>query len=546
MNDSSGRVANPADLKWWQSGIIYQIYPRSYQDSNGDGIGDLKGITARLPYIASLGVDAVWLSPIFVSPMRDFGYDVADYCDVDPIFGTLEEFDALVAEAHRLGLKVMLDYVPNHCSSAHPWFQEALTGKDSPKRDWFVWHDGRIGPDGTRYLPNNWRSFFGGSAWTLDEASGQYFLHQFLSSQPDLNWRNPEVRAAMYDALRFWMRRGVDGFRVDVIWLLAEDEEFRDEPVRALDPGSLLAVFPEHASLEHIYTQDQPDTRTYVREMRQVIDEFDDRMMVGEIYLPLEQLLAYSGTPDEPMVHLPFNFHLISMTWDAAHVRAFVDDYDARSVQAGAWPNFVLGNHDQRRFKSRVGEAQYRVAQTLVLTLRGTPTVYYGDEIGMHDVVIPPHRLVDPAGLQQPGSPEAGRDPERTPMQWEAAPNAGFSPEGVEPWLPVADDADRINVAAQEADPDSDLNYFRALTALRRAHPALVAGSYRSLDTGQPDVYAYVREHEGETVTVLLNFSAEDRPLTDLTAARTLLSSLGAAPDPAAPLGPNEARIVLG
>ncbi|MFC4639563.1 alpha-amylase family glycosyl hydrolase [Deinococcus hohokamensis] len=526
------------ELKWWQSGIIYQIYPRSFQDASGDGVGDLRGITARLPYVASLGVEAVWLSPIFTSPMRDFGYDVADYCDIDPLFGTLEDFDALVAEAHRLGLKVMLDYVPNHSSSDHPWFQEALRGKDSDKRDWYVWRDPAPGGG----VPNNWKSFFGGPAWTLDEASGQYYLHQFLPTQPDLNWRNPAVRAAMFEALRFWMRRGVDGFRVDVIWLLAEDERFLDEPVNSdWRPGEI-----EHASLEHIYTQDQPETHEYIREMRAVLDEFDDRMMVGEIYLPVEKLLPFAGTADAPMVHLPFNFHLILMPWDAEQIRAFADRYDGACRAAHTWPNWVLGNHDQHRFRTRVGDAQYRVAQTLLLTLRGTPTVYYGDEIGMRNVPVPPERMVDPAGLQQPDTPAAGRDPERTPMQWDTTPNAGFSAPGTEPWLPLAEDFAAVNVQVQEADPNSDLHYFRALTRLRREHPALVGGDYRSLDTGHPDVFAFERTLEAGRVVVALNFGAQTRDLGEVLGGECLLSSLGDQPQPGAPLRPNEARVLRG
>ncbi len=522
-------------LKWWQSGIIYQIYPRSFQDSNGDGVGDLPGITRRLPYLAGLGVDAAWLSPIFTSPMRDFGYDVADYCDIDPLFGTLADFDALVAEAHRLGLKLMLDYVPNHTSSDHAWFQEALQGKDSPRRDWYVWRD--PAPDGG--VPNNWTSFFGGPAWTLDPVSGQYYLHQFLPSQPDLNWRNPAVREAMFDVLRFWMRRGVDGFRVDVIWLLAEDERFLDEPVRPeWKPGD-----PEKAKLDHIYTQDQPETHAYIREMRAVLDEFDDRMMVGEIYLPVAQLLPYAGTAENPMVHLPFNFHLILQGWDAGLVRDFADHYDAACRADGSWPNWVLGNHDQHRFKTRVGAAQYRVAQTLLLTLRGTPTVYYGDELGMQNVDIPPHLQVDPAGLQQPDVPAEGRDPERTPMQWDVTPGAGFTAAEVTPWLPLADDAHRVNVETQDTDPHSDLNYFRALTRLRRVTPALVGGDYRSVDA-PPEVFAFQRRLDGAQVTVLLNFGAREHALGDLTAGETLLSSCNDRPASGAPLRPHEARIL--
>ncbi|WP_425146272.1 alpha-amylase family glycosyl hydrolase [Deinococcus sp.] len=536
------------DLKWWQSGIIYQIYPRSFQDSSGDGVGDLRGVTSRLGYLRSLGIGAIWLSPIFPSPMKDFGYDVADYKDIDPLFGTLDDFDELVRGAHEQGLKIMLDFVPNHSSDEHPWFLEARSSRDNPKRDWYIWRD--PSPEGG--VPNNWKSFFGGDAWTLDPSTGQYYLHQFVSGQPELNWANPEVRREMAETLRFWMRRGVDGFRVDVFWLLGKDPEFRDEPRNAeWRPGQ-----PIHNSLEHIYTQDLPVTHEYIRELRSALDEFDDRMMVGEIYLPIERLLTYAGTPDAPECHLPFNFHLILTPWNAADVRKLVDDYDAAVTAANTWPNWVLGNHDQHRFATRVGKAQYRVAQTLLLTLRGTPTVYYGDEIGMEDGYIPPERVVDPAALNQPEvAASAGRDPERTPMQWDATAYAGFmgsaadASSPAEPWLPLAQNFAAVNVAAQEADPASDLNYFRALTRLRAESAALVSGSYRSLNAGEgalihsgpgsltggsyqnvqagSGVFAFLREAAGERVLVLLNFGAEDVQLSlpERVGASLLLSS---------------------
>ncbi|WP_424949865.1 alpha-amylase family glycosyl hydrolase [Deinococcus sp.] len=539
-----------SSLKWWQSGIIYQIYPRSFQDSDGDGVGDLKGVTRRLEYLASLGIGAIWFSPVFRSPMKDFGYDVADYKDIDPLFGSLADFDELVEAAHERGLKVMLDFVPNHSSDEHPWFVEARASRDNPKRDWYIWRDPATSVNGVGGgVPNNWKSFFGGDAWTFDEATGQYYLHQFVSGQPELNWANPEVRQEMADTLRFWMKRGVDGFRVDVIWLLGKDPEYRDEP-RNPDwrPGQ-----PEHNSLEHIYTQDLPVTHEYIHELRTVLDEFDDRMMVGEIYLPIEKLLTYAGTPGAPECHLPFNFWLILTPWNAADVRRLVDDYDAAVTASGSWPNWVLGNHDQHRFASRVGRAQYRVAQTLLLTLRGTPTVYYGDEIGMEDGHIPPDRVVDPAALGQPDVAAAGRDPERTPMQWDATVHAGFTGVSAYPWLPVAENFTARNVASQETDPESDLNYFRALTKLRRESVALTMGSYRSLETATSapiqqgaapltgggyqnvqagsGVYGYLREHQGEKVLVLLNFGGQDVPLglPELQGARALLSSHGEA-----------------
>ena len=490
------------ELQWWQRGIIYQIYPRSFQDSNGDGIGDLPGVTARLDYLASLGVEAVWLSPVFKSPMKDFGYDVADYVDIDPIFGTLQDFDELVREAHARGLRIMLDLVPNHSSDQHPWFQEARASRDNPKRDWYIWRD--PAPDGGP--PNNWLSFFGGRAWTLDETTLQYYLHQFLPEQPELNWANPEVREAMLNVMRFWLERGVDGFRVDVIWLLGKHGEFLDEPE---NPNWREGDF-ERGKLQHVHTEDLPETHAYIREMRAVLDAYStpgrERMMVGEIYLPLEKLVTYYGRGDE--CHLPFNFLLLTLgEWNARAVRELADRYDAACREYDGWPNWVLGNHDQHRFRSRVGDAQFRVAQMLLLTLRGTPTVYYGDEIGMRNVVIPPERAQDPAGLRQQDTPAASRDPERTPMQWDASPHAGFS--SAEPWLPVADDYGAVNVAAQEHDAASDLTYFRALTTLRNDLPALHAGEYIPLDTDAPDVFAFLRSHAGERVLVVLNFGAE-------------------------------------
>ena len=503
---------------WWQTGIIYQIYPRSFQDSNGDGVGDLPGILARLDYVVSLGVDAVWLSPIFPSPMADFGYDIADYTGIHPLFGTLADFDRLLAEAHRRGLKVILDLVPNHTSDQHPWFLESRAARDNPKRDWYIWRD--PAPDGGR--PNNWLSFFGGPAWTYDEATGQYYLHQFLSEQPELNYRNPAVLQAMLDVMRFWLDRGVDGFRVDVIWLMAKDPLFRDEPPNPdYRPGQ-----PIHDSLVHLYTADLPEVHDLVRAMRGVLDEYDERMMVGEIYLPYDRLAQYYG-PSLEECHLPFNFRLISSQWEAGTIRALVNSYEASLPSAG-WPNWVLGNHDQSRIASRVGRDQARVAAMLLLTLRGTPTCYYGDEIGMLDVAIPYAKMRDPQGLNQPDVVGASRDPERTPMQWDAGPNAGFCPPGVEPWLPLADDYAAVNVAAQDGDPRSMLSLFRQLTALRRALPALSVGQYRAVDAGTPQVVAYERAAGAERYLVALNFSAEPEFVvldTDAVQAEVVLST---------------------
>ena len=358
---------------WWKRGVIYQIYPRSFQDTNGDGIGDLKGITARLDYLTWLGIDAIWISPIYPSPMADFGYDVSDYCNIDPLFGSLDDFDELVTSAHARGIKVILDFVPNHTSDRHPWFLESRSSRTNPKRDWYIWRDGKA--DGSP--PNNWLSQFGGPAWTFDAATGQYYLHSFLREQPDLNWRNPAVREAMYDVLRFWLERGVDGFRVDVIWLLIKDAALRDNPLnpnyRPTEPGI-------HRVLQ-LYSSDQPEIHDVIAEMRAIVDRYDERVLIGEIYLPIEKLVAYYGK-DLGGAHLPFNFQLIHAAWRAPVIAKLVTDYEG-ALPAGGWPNWVLGNHDQPRIAARVGEAQARVAAMLLLTLRGTPTMYYGDELGI-------------------------------------------------------------------------------------------------------------------------------------------------------------------
>jgi alpha-glucosidase len=489
------------DFLWWQKGIIYQIYPRSFQDSNSDGVGDLQGILQRLDYVQKLNVECIWLSPINPSPMYDFGYDVADYSDVDPVFGTLADFDRLLAETHARGMKLILDLVPNHTSHEHAWFKESRSSRDNPKRDWYIWRDAAAdgGP------PNNWLSFFGGPAWTLDETTGQYYLHQFVKQQPELNYRNPAVLQAMLGEMRFWLDRGVDGFRVDVIWLMIKDAELRDEP---LDPN-WDGVNP-HASLRHIYSQGQPEVHDLIRRMRALLDEYDERMMVGEIYLPNRELMTYYGEAFDEC-HLPFNFQLILSAWKAQVVRSLVDQYEA-DLPPGAWPNWVLGNHDQHRLASRVGADQARVANMLLLTLRGTPTCYYGDEIGMHNVVIPPEFVQDPPAVLQPEIADViGRDPERTPMQWDDSPNGGFAPEGVQTWLPLADDYRERNVAAQLQDPTSMLSYFRALTSLRQSSPGLTVGDYRSVDTGKEDIFAYLRTAKmadgGEQrLLVVLNF----------------------------------------
>jgi alpha-glucosidase len=482
-----------AGTRWWQTAVIYQIYPRSFQDSGRDGVGDLPGIIRRLPYLAELGVDAVWLSPIFRSPMADFGYDISDYTDIDPLFGRLAEFDALIEASHRLGIRVILDLVPNHTSDRHPWFVESRASRTSRKRDWYIWRD--PGPDGGP--PNNWLSEFGGSAWRVDPATGQYYYHAFLAEQPDLNWRNPAVRDAVHDVMRFWLVRGVDGFRVDVIWHLLKDDQFRDNPDN-------LQYRPDQLPQKRlipIYTEDLPGVQDIIAGLRSVIDEFADRLLIGEIYLPIGRLVAYYGEHLRG-VQLPFNFALLETEWHARAIAKLVSEYEA-ALPPGGWPNWVLGNHDRPRIASRVGRPQARVAAMLLLTLRGTPTLYYGDEIGMNQVAIPPDRVRDPLEKNVPGR-GLGRDGARTPMQWDAGRFAGFSE--VEPWLPIADDADMFNLTNERDDRSSLFNLYLKLIRLRRTHRALQLGAYRAVEASG-DVMLYAREADNDRIFVALNMS---------------------------------------
>ncbi len=502
---------------WWRGSVTYQIYPRSFQDSNGDGIGDLPGITSRLDYLQWLGVDAVWVSPIFPSPMADFGYDVSDYTGIEPIFGTLADFDRFVAEAHARGLRVILDWVPNHSSDQHPWFIESRSSRDHPKRDWYYWKDAK--QDGSP--PNNWQSEFGGPAWTWDETTGQYYYHAYLPQQPDLNWRNPAVQAAMLHTLRFWLDRGVDGFRVDALRQMMKDPQWRDNPPK---PDVAPDLGPDTQAMP-VYSADHADNDHVVWMIREVVDEYNDRLLIGELYLPYERLMRYYGTAGRGM-HMPTNMHLIRTAWDAGQIAALIDRYEG-ALPDGGWPNWVLGNHDRPRIASRIGAAQARVAAMLLLTLRGTPTLYYGDEIGMRDGLIPPERVRDPWGLRS-GNPHLGRDPERTPMQWDASLNAGFCPADVEPWLPIPDDATVNNAANQQADTGSVLSLYRQLITLRRREPAFQIGRYRPRGA-DGDILAYEREHDGRRLLIVLNLSANPRawfPPDDPPLGRVILSTL--------------------
>ncbi len=487
---------------WWQTGVIYQIYPRSFMDSNGDGIGDFQGITSKLDYLRWLGVDAIWLSPMYPSPMADFGYDISDYNDVHPLFGNLHDFDILLEQAHKRNLKVILDYVPNHTSDEHPWFQLSRSSRTNEKRDWYIWRDPAPGGG----PPNNWLSNFGGSAWQYDEQTGQYYLHIFDVKQPDLNWRNPEVRQAMYDVLRFWFDRGVDGFRIDVLTRLLKDEQFRDNPENPDWKQGDPLMYRQISQ----YTQDLPEIHEIIQEIRTVADHYDERVLIGEIYLPVERVVQYYGEQlDE--IHLPFNFQLVTTrTWEAGTIREMVDAYE-EALPPGAWPNWVLGNHDRHRIASRVGREQARTAEMLLLTLRGTPTCYYGEELAMENVPIPPELIMDPPAKVNPAY---SRDPERTPMQWDSSENAGFSAPGVIPWLPVADDFQIYNVAHEQRDTRSMLMLTRRLLELRRVSPALSLGSYQSIEQANVNCFVYLRLHEDQRYLVILNFSPEDQLVT--------------------------------
>src|SRR5258705_3864024 len=437
--------------------------------------------------------------------MADFGYDISDYSGIDPLFGTMADFDALAAAVHDSGLKIILDLVPNHTSDQHPWFIEARSARDNPKRDWYIWRDPK--PDGGP--PNNWLSEFGGSAWQYDEASGQYYYHAFLAAQPDLNWRNPEVRKAVYDAMRFWLRRGVDGFRVDVIWHLIKDVEFRDNPPNP----HFVEGRPPHEKILTQYSTDQPEVHEVIAEMRRVIDEFDDCVLIGEIYLPLQRLVAYYGN-NLAGAQMPFNFALLSTLWSARSIERIIADYE-HALPPGAWPNWVRGNHDRPRIASRVGRDQARVAAMLLLTLRGTPTLYYGDEIGMHQVPIAPEEVRDPFEKNVPGI-GVGRDGCRTPMQWDASEHAGFST--ARPWLPLAGDFVHENVVNLDADTKPILSLSRALIALRRTLPQLVTGTYEPV-AAQGDLLLYRRKSEGRAVTIALNLGAEPMSVTSTSIA---------------------------
>jgi alpha-glucosidase len=490
-------VSHAGKNHWWQSAVIYEIYTRSFMDADGDGVGDLPGIRSRLGYLQWLGIDTVWLTPFYPSPMCDWGYDVADYTAVDPTYGTLADFDALLGDMHARGMRLIIDLVPNHTSDQHPWFQESRSSRTNPKRDWYIWRDPAPGGG----PPNNWLSTFGGSAWKHDDATGQYYYHAFLEAQPDLNWRNADLRDAMHAMMRFWLDRGVDGFRVDAVDYLLEDEILRPDPPNP----RYTPKMPPSKVLSPVYSMNRPETRELFGELGDVAREYGERVLVGEVHVPVGQLASYYGSKDE--FDLPFNFALMTTPWRSADLREAIDSYLSR-LTTDEWPNWVLGNHDAQRVASRVGQPQARVAALLLLTLRGTPTIYYGDELGMTDVPIPAEQTKDPLERRVPGH-GLGRDGARTPMLWDDAHAAGFT-RG-DPWLPTGDDVAKRCVARQQPEPRSLLNLYRRLIALRRSEPAFLDGEYAPIDLAD-GLVGFIRTFERANYLVVANI--QPRPAT--------------------------------
>ncbi|HEU5339848.1 MAG TPA: alpha-amylase family glycosyl hydrolase [Edaphobacter sp.] len=519
---AQGRAAQPDSGPWWRHAVIYEIYPRSFQDSNGDGIGDLNGITSRLDYLESLGVNAIWLSPVYPSPQVDFGYDISDYENIDPQYGTLADFDHLVQEAKKHNIRILMDMVMNHTSDKHKWFIESASSKTNPKRDWYVWRDGKgVDAKGKPIPPNNWVSLFGGSAWQYDPKTKQFYYHKFYRQQPDLNWRNPEVEKAMFGAVRFWLDRGVAGFRLDAVPTLFEDPKLRDEPVLG---GTNAQGDP---NLDDIYTNNLPEVHDVMRRLREVVNEYPgDRVLIGETYLPnVQELDKWYGGAKHDELQLPMDMQVGFINkLNASLFRKRIQDAETRID--GNQPLFVFDNHDNRRSWDRYGdgihnEAIAKVVAVTLLTSHATALMYYGEEIGM--VTSTPKRkqdVKDPIGIT--GWPkEKGRDGERTPMQWDSSKNAGFSTAD-KTWLPVASNYRTVNVKVEDSEPNSLLNWHKKLIAMRRSDPALRSGKQIMLDDINPSVLSYVRKgvNGGPSVVVALNFTNQTQTVSlDLTRA---------------------------
>ncbi|HYD73694.1 MAG TPA: alpha-amylase family glycosyl hydrolase [Candidatus Binatia bacterium] len=533
-SEAKGASAAKREQPWWQRAVFYEITVSSFQDSDGDGKGDLPGLIQRLDYLEWLGVDALWLTPIYPSQMLDLGYDIDDYCAVHPMFGTLADFDRLLELLHARGMRLILDFVPNHTSDQHAWFRESRSSRSNPKRDWYVWAD--PAPNGGP--PNNWLSRFGGSAWEWDDFTRQYYYHAFLREQPDLNWRNPDARAAIADALRFWLRRGVDGFRLDACAVLVEDEFLRD------DPPDLEAdeKTPPPQRLKRTFTDDTPETMSQLEELRRVVDEFADRVIAGEVQGDTDRIGHFYGN-SSPRLHLPLNDALIDTPWDALSLQAAVYAY-LKAVPEQGWPDWLIGGHDKLRMASKTGQAQARVLAMFLFTIKGTPFFYMGDELGMERVEIASNQVQD-IFEKRVGGYGLNRDPERTPMRWDASEKAGFTTG--EPWLPLGEGVAERNVATLRQDERSILWLYRTLIRLRRLEPALVAGDYTPLRS-RDDVFAFLRSAEDATLLIALNLAPEARKYEGGWDGRLLVSTYldrsGIALSGALALRPNEGVVV--
>jgi alpha-glucosidase len=564
---SSTAAQQPVVKEWWKNAVIYEIYPRSYQDSNGDGVGDLNGITEHLDYLQKLGVDAVWLTPCYPSPQIDFGYDISNYEAIDPQYGTLADFDRLVAEAKKRHIRILMDMVMNHTSDKHPWFLASRSSRTNPYRNWYVWHDGKgetATDKGTP--PNNWQSLFGHSAWEWDSKTRQYYYHKFYIQQPDLNWDNPKVHEAFKEILRFWLQRGVAGFRFDAITTLFEDPALADEGILKDASGKEEINAYGDPQLDNSKTDNLPGLHPVMQEMRAVADSFasnkfpGDRLLIGETYLPnIAELAKMYGSADKPQFQLPMDTQIGFINkLDVVAFRAKLNDVETQV--GGNIPLIVFDNHDNARLDLRYGDGVHdtdieRVISTILFASRGTALFYYGDEIGMK--TTPPTRkedVKDPIGIT--GWPkEKGRDGERTPMQWSATPNAGFTKPGVQPWLPVPPNYTSINVKAEESTPNSIFDWYQSLIHLKKTVPAMAQGSNTMLDTSNTKVLSWLRQAPGgAAVVVSVNFTA-DPQVVDLSASdmklpgaslHTLLKTPGAT-DPTSPshieLGPFGAYI---
>jgi alpha-glucosidase len=510
---------------WWRGGVIYQIYPRSFADSNGDGVGDIPGITNHLDYVAKLGADAVWLSPIFKSPMKDFGYDVSDYCDVDPLFGTLDDFRAMVKKAHDLGLKVMIDQVLSHTSDQHPWFAESRASRVNPKADWYVWADAK--DDGNP--PNNWLSIFGGSAWQWDTRRRQYYLHNFLSSQPDLNYHNPDVVQAILGTVKFWLELGVDGYRLDTANYYFHDKELRNNPGRGQPKGNDPAVndVNPYGWQHHKFDKTQPENLGFLKQLRALLDQYPNTTMVGEIGDDdgLTVMAEYTSGTDK--LHMAYSFDLLGPDSSSTYLHDLMKRFAEKN--ATGWPSWALSNHDVVRVGSRWGGEsadvrKLRVAAAFQMCLRGSPCLYQGDELGLPEAQVAYEDLQDPYGITM--WPEfKGRDGCRTPMPWNAqAPDMGFGNGAHKPWLPLTETYRTLSVSEQDKDPKSLLNFYRALLKWRKEQAVLLHGDQTLLDVHE-QVIAFVREHEGQKVLCAFNFSDSLASL-DLPASFKLAKAL--------------------